>query len=476
MGVMVYFLGTGSDYPTRFREPVCVYVKAIYGKGHANILFDCSPNVLGQLDKLYMSPEEIDAVILSHLHWSHCCGIVPLLWANAIFGRVRPLYIFAPETAKDIHKDFEKYYPDTYRDRCKFEFEPVLLEIPKKGEIKFKDVSEFFPGLGTIKLEWCSVPHTIPCLGYALTFEEWRIEKPLKISYVVDAMVDIESEQKLVRNSTLLIRDCSFETAAKRWAERSFHATASEVGDLIGRSDINAVALVHLHPTRQSWGNGIINKIVTEVENASRAAGAKALTRILMPNDLDAYDLHSIIPDRPEYTRKARFNFDVAISYASEDRLYVEECAISLARENVKVFYDRFEDIKLWGKDLIVQLEEVFKEKAKCSVIFISKHYINKIKKALQQKEEEISSPILTELQSALERALQEKKEYILFVKLDESQISELFGVTKVPPSIARIKYIDVQKEGIIASKLAQMIYEKLEKSLDQNENQRTTS
>jgi len=461
MGVMIYFLGSGADYSTRFKEPVCVYVKATYGEGHANILFDCPPNVLGQLDKLYMSPEEIDAVIISHQHWSHCCGVVPLLWANAIFGRTRPLYIFVPdlETIKNIEKDFGKYYPETQKERCRFEIRTVPLEIPKKGEVKVKDISDIFTGLGSIKLEWCLVPHSVPCLGYALTFEEWKIEMPLKISYVIDAKVDIETEEKLIRNSTLFIRDCSFETEAKRWAERSFHATASEVGDLIGRSNVNAVALVHLHPTRQSWGNEIINKIVKEVEDAAKRAGAKALIRILMPNDLDVYDLHSLIPDRPEYTRKEKFDYDVAISYASEDSLYVGECAHSLTKQNVKVFYDKFERIKLWGKDLIKHLEEVFKEKAKCSVIFISKHYISKIKRALE-KQGEIPSPILTELQSAIERALQEKREYILFVKLDESEIAELFEV--VPPSIRQITYVNVRRDNIIASRLAGMICDKL--------------
>lgn len=44
--------------------------------------------------------------------------------------------------------------------------------------------------------------------------------------------------------------------------------------------------------------------------------------------------------------------YDVALSFAGEDREYVEEVAIVLKRFGVRVFYDKFEETELWGKNL----------------------------------------------------------------------------------------------------------------------------
>jgi hypothetical protein len=52
--------------------------------------------------------------------------------------------------------------------------------------------------------------------------------------------------------------------------------------------------------------------------------------------------------------------FDVALSFAGEDRSYVDQVANSLHRQGVKVFYDLFEEAELWGKDLYTHLIDVY--------------------------------------------------------------------------------------------------------------------
>jgi tetratricopeptide (TPR) repeat protein len=46
------------------------------------------------------------------------------------------------------------------------------------------------------------------------------------------------------------------------------------------------------------------------------------------------------------------FEYDVAISYAGENRRIVEQIAKKLTENGIRVFYDIFEKSKLWGKKL----------------------------------------------------------------------------------------------------------------------------
>lgn len=47
-----------------------------------------------------------------------------------------------------------------------------------------------------------------------------------------------------------------------------------------------------------------------------------------------------------------RKRYDVALSFADEDRPYVDRVAAYLRAHNVKLFYDRYEEVALWGKNL----------------------------------------------------------------------------------------------------------------------------
>ena len=49
-------------------------------------------------------------------------------------------------------------------------------------------------------------------------------------------------------------------------------------------------------------------------------------------------------------------DFDVALSYTSEDRHYVQQVAEGLRDIGVRVFYDEFAAVELWGADLYTYL------------------------------------------------------------------------------------------------------------------------
>lgn len=66
------------------------------------------------------------------------------------------------------------------------------------------------------------------------------------------------------------------------------------------------------------------------------------------------------------------------MSFAGEDRAYVEECANILSALGIRVFYDSYELSELWGKDLYTYLADIYSNKSMYVMVFVSKHYVEK--------------------------------------------------------------------------------------------------
>lgn len=105
--------------------------------------------------------------------------------------------------------------------------------------------------------------------------------------------------------------------------------------------------------------------------------------------------------------------YDIALSFAGEQREYVEQVATELNNLGIKTFYDNFEQIDLWGKDLYQHLNDIYKNKCLYCIIFISKEYAEK----LWTKHE---------LSSAQTRAFKENREYILPTRFDDTELPGL--------------------------------------------------
>jgi TIR domain len=107
---------------------------------------------------------------------------------------------------------------------------------------------------------------------------------------------------------------------------------------------------------------------------------------------------------------KLRPTYDVVFSFAGEDRRYVERVAKYLRNQGVRIFYDRYEETSLWGKDLAEHFDFVYRLSGQYCVVFISKHYVEKMWTRHER-------------QSALARALKERQEYILPVRFDDTEV-----------------------------------------------------
>lgn len=102
--------------------------------------------------------------------------------------------------------------------------------------------------------------------------------------------------------------------------------------------------------------------------------------------------------------------YDVALSFAGENRAYVEEVANGLKAAGVEVFYDAFEKATLWGKNLVDHLAEIYQRRSTYVVMFISEQYVAKAWPTHER-------------QHAQARALLAKEEYILPAKFDDTEV-----------------------------------------------------
>lgn len=122
-----------------------------------------------------------------------------------------------------------------------------------------------------------------------------------------------------------------------------------------------------------------------------------------------------------------KFEYDIAISFASEDRKTAEGIANSLIIEGVKVFYDRFYKVDMWGKKLTNYFQDIFGPKARFVMVLISKHY-------------PIKDWTDFEFSIARGEAKKRKTEFILPVRLDGTKI---LGIHE------DVGYLDLETEGI---------------------------
>ena len=119
--------------------------------------------------------------------------------------------------------------------------------------------------------------------------------------------------------------------------------------------------------------------------------------------------------------------YDVVLSFAGEDRQHAKELADLLEAGGYSCFYDENELANLWGKNLYDYLSSIYKDRARYCVMFLSKYYERKLWPNHER-------------QHAQARAFQENREYILPVRLDDTEIPG------IPPTVG---YLDLRSMTI---------------------------
>lgn len=126
------------------------------------------------------------------------------------------------------------------------------------------------------------------------------------------------------------------------------------------------------------------------------------------------------------------------LSYAGDNQSYVEAIARILRERGVSVFYDKFEEVTLWGKNLQEHFDSIFRLQARYCVMFISRQY----GESVWAKQERLA---------ALARAMMEREEYVLPARFDD---------TEIPGLNQSVKFIDLRHKS--ADQLGDLILRKL--------------
>ncbi len=71
-------------------------------------------------------------------------------------------------------------------------------------------------------------------------------------------------------------------------------------------------------------------------------------------------------------------SYTIAVSYASEQRYYVEKFVEYFENLNISIYYDRNAQEEMAGNLLHEKLQEIYTDDTEYRIIFISKDYINK--------------------------------------------------------------------------------------------------
>ena len=107
--VSVQFLGCGDAFGSGGRLQTCIYVDC----GSVRFLLDCGASSMSALKQWRVSPNSVNAILLTHLHGDHFGGLpFFILDAQLVSRRTQPLSLAGPAgTEKRIHDAQEVLFP-----------------------------------------------------------------------------------------------------------------------------------------------------------------------------------------------------------------------------------------------------------------------------------------------------------------------------------------------------------------------------
>lgn len=218
-----------------------------------------------------------------------------------------------------------------------------------------------------------------------------------------------EALQPLLRKRTPLLFDDTKPAAALKADIQQWNRVALQLLKKTPGAKTNADAFAALG--RMRYGT------LSEVKEQLRAR-RQVLDQVLagtgkrqLPAKKPEQQRPVAIPSVKKSPRAKSFDFDVCLSFAGEDRAKVKQVYKALSAAGVKVFYDNNDEISaaLWGRELFTYLDDVYQNKARYCLMFLSKDYV---RKAWTNHERE----------SAQARAFHDR-EYILPVRLDDTPV-----------------------------------------------------
>ncbi len=245
MSIKVTLLGTGTGVPQPGRSQAAILVET-----KKPLLFDCGAGTLLRLGQAGIGIEDIEAVMLTHLHLDHVSDVLAL--ANARYLQQLPgLEVYGPV---GIHPWLENL-------RVAF---PYLEEMDVK-------VNEVHP-LDNFSIQGFDIfaeeaRHSVAAMAYRIEAEE----KVLVYSGDTEPTPRIAA---LAEGADLLIHECSFPEPF----DVTNHTTPKRLGRLV--KNVSKIVLTHLYPQAQGHEEEMAQE-VSELSGLPVVAGWDMMTLIV---------------------------------------------------------------------------------------------------------------------------------------------------------------------------------------------------
>jgi len=188
---------------------------------NTNILIDCGSGVLANLQR-FISLEEIDAIILTHLHSDHISDMMVLKYAIQIKikkGQMdKPISVYAPNEPSDEYERLN--IPGIYN----------IMPIESNALLK----------IGKLNIAFTEMKHPVKCMAVSIFDGHRRLVFSGDTSWT-DELVDFSHNADfLLLDAGLLNEDKSDENVP--------HMTAGECGKVARLSNAKRLVLTHFYP------------------------------------------------------------------------------------------------------------------------------------------------------------------------------------------------------------------------------------
>lgn len=217
----IFLLGTGTAIPIKQHSPSGLIVKA----GGQCLLFDIGPGTLGRLHLAGVEYDQINHLLLSHLHPDHTLDLATLL---LIFNyapsaeRTTPFPITGCRGLEDFYTRMIDLYPELAPISYKLELHQVYQDK--------------FP-IGNLDIKCVPTGHTPDSVAY-------RVDDG---NHVMVYSGDATTRGELVRlakSVDVLVCECSFPSG---W-ETEDHLNADMVGEIAQQAGVKSLVVVHAYP------------------------------------------------------------------------------------------------------------------------------------------------------------------------------------------------------------------------------------
>ncbi|HOM01995.1 MAG TPA: MBL fold metallo-hydrolase [Acetivibrio sp.] len=190
-------------------------------EGDIKILIDCGNGVLSNLQK-FARIEDLDAVILTHLHSDHMSDMMVLRYAIQIKkGRgadIKPLKVYAPAEPK------EEY------DRLNIQDVYSLSPISEDTVLKF----------GNLEISFAGMKHPVKCFGVSVYNGSKRFVFSGDTSWDQNIIEFFRGADFLMLDAGLLSKDKKSDNVP--------HLTARECGIVAKEAGVSKLLLTHFWP------------------------------------------------------------------------------------------------------------------------------------------------------------------------------------------------------------------------------------